>query len=262
MARGLRLHQGARHVPPRQLGTADVLDHRRVPWNPGTQPMIVLGVGSLAGGAEAKHAAPVAARDGVLRLPSFDDRRDRPEHRDPSGFHELAEGFSEGRALEDGDRRAVDEAGVKQPRPHHPAQVGGPTDDVALLHVVVEHGIGGRLQGGDVVPRNSLWLPGRAAAEENVRDVLGVAGDRLEVAGRAQGQELHVRQVDRPERAAEREPRSAVGPAREVRGQADHLHGFSGLLLAVIPRPGNSVVQGNVLVVPEERVLRDDRVRL
>ena len=63
------------------------------------------------------------------------------------------------------DGGAIDQARIDEPRPHHPAQVGGPRDHVAFVDVVVVVAVHRALEWCGVRPGNRLGFTGGAGRE-------------------------------------------------------------------------------------------------
>ena len=156
-----RLQQGAGDVAAADLGAAAVLDDRPVARQ-GHQEQVVLDVGRLASGTEAADGAPVEPGHAAGALPAAHQAGHHAEHRDPRVLDELAELAAGGRTVEQGDRRAVDQRGVDQPRPHHPADAGGPGRDVAGADVLMQVAVNRTLDRRRVGPGDRLGLAGGA----------------------------------------------------------------------------------------------------
>ena len=165
------------------------------------QPPPRRGIPRLAGGGECSQVmrrscffGPDRRRDSSnARI----ERRRNSEHLDLMLRAEFPHAIRRrviGRSVVDAYRRAVDESAVDQPRPHHPADVGVPTDPRAATDVSPERHVLRRLDRKTRMRvRDAFWFSGRAGCVEDDERVFGGSGFDFLCPPRCEGEDILAR---------------------------------------------------------------------
>mmetsp|Transcript_9824 Transcript_9824/g.29563 ORF Transcript_9824/g.29563 Transcript_9824/m.29563 type:complete len:263 (+) Transcript_9824:210-998(+) len=167
----LRLQHGAAQVAAAQLRAATILNDGRAVAGEGHEPHVVLGGGRLPSGCEAPQRRPREARHAAGGAPGAYDGRHHPQLRHTRRLHELPEGPPQGRPLKESHGSPVQQRREKQPRPHHPPQVGGPRQHAPRAQVHVCPCIHPTPQRCRVRPRDRLGLPCGSRGEQHAARV-------------------------------------------------------------------------------------------